>query len=708
MKDDFLTWFKNVRSIALAQQQRKLVMLEGESDWALSLLSSIPSWPFSNDESSQQFNNHWQIYSDNEALVGTVNRQTYQFNLGSENQVVLFFVNDFNIDAFAALSGTLVAGGICFIVFPTKFENSVLGKKSAFLQRLMNKVIKSNHTLRIKQHDKILPVLPNDNQQSSVFSDFSYGCITLEQSEAVEKIIKVAKGHRDRPLVLTADRGRGKSSALAIACAELFLQFNVKNSQKLDVVITAPHRQCLDLFFKQLKSSLPSATFEENLVNHEHGTVQFVAIDQLIKSEKIASLVLVDEAAAIPVYLLELLVQRYHRMVFSSTVHGYEGAGRSFTLKFQKKLTEICPQWRAFHINQPIRWSHDDPLESFIFDSCLLDAQLPVLTEEIKKFEFSTLDFCKISSEQLVEDENLLAQVFAVLVTAHYQTSPSDVKLLLDNKNIHLFILRANHQVVAVALVIKEGGASTAELSSIKENKRRLRDQFIPQSLLTHCGIEEGFAYQYFRIMRIAVHPELHGRKIGSKLLTELMHYAKSVDIDFIGSSFGCNPQLLNFWQEAGYKLARIGFSRDKASGEYSALVLKSVNDNSAELLNVIEQQFYRCFDYLLSDEYRYLSAKLIWQIMHYCPTQYLPTLTEQDLQSMDDFATKRRQYSCCVYGLHRWLLHQMAKQYESSSAALVNKVLQKYSTEELCQQYKFTGKKAFNRYMVEWVVANR
>ena len=45
MRDDFLTWLKNVRSIALKQQQRKLVMLEGDSDWALSLFTSIHSWP---------------------------------------------------------------------------------------------------------------------------------------------------------------------------------------------------------------------------------------------------------------------------------------------------------------------------------------------------------------------------------------------------------------------------------------------------------------------------------------------------------------------------------------------------------------------------------------------------------------------------------------------------------------------------------------
>jgi len=705
MTNDFLIWLENAKSRALAQHQRKLVVLAGDFDWALGLLSSIPSWPSRKTIQSKQLNN-WQIYSDNDVLAGTVNRQTYQFKLGTENQYVLFFIDNFNIDAFAALSGTLVAGGICFIVCPSSSQLPILNAKSPFLQRFLNKITDDDNHAIIQQSDVVLPALYGEIKQTAQFSRLTYGCITREQNEAVDKIIKVVKGHRNRPLVLTADRGRGKSSALAIACSELLGNLYSKGQQALNIVITAPHQQCLNIFFKQLQFNLVNATFHDNHVVHENGTIRFVAIDQLINKDQAAGLVLVDEAAALPVYLLESLAHRYHRIVFSSTVHGYEGAGRSFTLKFQKKLTKICPQWQAFHINEPIRWSIDDPLESFIFDSCLLDAKLPQLTEQARSYQITMLECCEISTAQLMSDEALLSQVFAVLVTAHYQTSPSDVELLLDNENVSLLVLKANKQIAAVALIINEGGVSDVELSSVKGNKRRLRDQFIPQSLLTHCGIEESFSYQYLRIMRIAVHPELQGRGIGKKLLAELTSHAKAKGVEFIGSSFGCNPQLLNFWLNGEYKLARIGFSRDKASGEYSALVLKSVNNKGNKLLDVIEQQFYRTFDYLLADEYRYLSTKLIWQIMHYCPTKYLPKLNEQDLQCVDDFSSTRRQYSCCVYGIHRWLLHQMLKPYDLSYAILINKVLQKHTTEELCHKYDFTGKKALNRYLVEWVSA--
>jgi len=45
-----------------------------------------------------------------------------------------------------------------------------------------------------------------------------------------------------------------------------------------------------------------------------------------------AELVVVDEAAAIPITLVKKLLGPY-MVILSSTVHGYEGTGRSLSLK---------------------------------------------------------------------------------------------------------------------------------------------------------------------------------------------------------------------------------------------------------------------------------------------------------------------------------------------------------------------------------------
>ena len=50
-----------------------------------------------------------------------------------------------------------------------------------------------------------------------------------------------------------------------------------------------------------------------------------------------AELVVVDEAAAIPITLVKQLLGPY-MVILSSTVHGYEGTGRSLSLKLIQQL----------------------------------------------------------------------------------------------------------------------------------------------------------------------------------------------------------------------------------------------------------------------------------------------------------------------------------------------------------------------------------
>lgn len=525
------------------------------------------------------------------------------------------------------------------------------------------------------------------------------------------------KGKRNKPLVLTADRGRGKSTALAIACAELLK--SATKEYHLRLVITSADIESLTVFFNHLIRCLPEGEFQKRKFTMLHGSVEFIAVDQLIKQPVNASLLLVDEAAAIPIYLLEQLLSNNSRLVFATTIHGYEGAGRGFTLKFQGTLAAQYPHWQNLHINEPIRWRINDPLEQLVFDACLLNAELPSIAEDSSINSLSSLVFKQFSATELAHDESLFKQVFSVLVTAHYQTKPSDVKMLLDNEQVQLVCLLSKEltklNVVAVALLINEGSFNSNSSASsdpividselvnaIQQSKRRLKNHFVPQSLLTQCGIEYAFDYHYIRIMRIAVHPQLQQQGVGSYFLDKIENFAALQNVDFLGSSFGATKPLLSFWLVNNFKLARIGFQKDKASGEQSALVLKALSSTAAVALTDINSTFYRSFEYLLTDEYKLLPAELVALIIRNYPKLTCTELSERDQANIVDFAKGYGQYSSCVFSLHLWLkmvLSDVKYAEDQDLLVFISRIFQKHSINDVCNTYGFTGKKALEQF---------
>lgn len=76
----------------------------------------------------------------------------------------------------------------------------------------------------------------------------------------------------------------------------------------------------------------------------------------LMKREN-ADVVAVDEAAAVPLPILYDVHKRFDRMVFATTIHGYEGAGRGFSIRFLKYLRESKDtEVYLYEMEEPIRY----------------------------------------------------------------------------------------------------------------------------------------------------------------------------------------------------------------------------------------------------------------------------------------------------------------------------------------------------------------
>tara|TARA_R110000764_G_scaffold755_14_gene2833 strand:+ start:5309 stop:7564 length:2256 start_codon:yes stop_codon:yes gene_type:complete len=747
LNEGFYHWCIQLQQLTQAKRWRSLIVLVGDEVWTTGQLETCHRVFISDQSTKVTLNKPGLFYGDIDDIylssqLTHVNRKNYNQYLGSEQSLVVFTVDnnipsqlaniesDFDVDAFAALSGTLVAGSsLVLILSPSQLNTSL--SKDYFLQRFIQQLGKDNCYV-INQEQALLPKLialqePATSRETSIndgelaaakcLSTLPYGCMTQEQVLAVEVMLKVLSGHRGRPLVLTADRGRGKSTALALAACQM-----LKNAQQpLKIMITAASKQALTIFFQQIAQHLPTAKVTATQVEHPNGCITFYPIDRLLKEQPEASIILVDEAAAIPVYLLQQLLSIYHRLIFSTTIHGYEGAGRGFSIKFRQILQRLMPHWRNIHINEPVRWAIDDPLEKFIFDSCLLNAQLPTYNHALTSNKSgvmvddnsidpsafnlpSSLNIELISVETLLNNEVLLQQVFSVLVTAHYQTSPSDLRLLLNNSAISLFVLKQESDIVGVAMLMREGQVDEILVEQVLANKRRLRDQFLPQSLMMHCGIKTSFNYSYQRVMRIAIHPEIQGQGLGQYFLKCIEQHSVMQNIDFIGASFAGNSELVKFWQQAGFSLARVGFSKDKASGEHSCLVTKALTPNAKNLQHAFTEQFYLQLSYWLTDEFKDMPAKLVWQLLNGNTELKRLEFTPELAETLNDFTSGQRQFSSCIYALHRWLISHLTEDFDAGVLPLIARILQKHSIEQVCKQYSFTGKKSLNQHLIHYI----
>lgn len=443
---------------------------------------------------------------------------------------------------------------------------------------------------------------------------------TPDQTEAVAAILKTAHGRARRPLVLTAHRGRGKSAALGLAAGRLL----VEGGRRL--VVTAPRREAVETLYRHAEAVLTAAERNASRPHDELAGLQslfFHSPAELVEHGPEADLLLVDEAAGIPAPLLTALLERYGRIVFASTVHGYEGTGRGFEIRFRATLERLTPNWRALTLDTPIRWAADDPLERLVFRALLLDAA-PASRAAI--LETTEIDPAGPSAEwldrdALLRDETTLRELFGLLVLAHYQTRPLDLRMLLDGPNVRILVLRRSGHLIGTLLIAEEGGMGDPDLrTAIFRGQRRPRGHLLPQTLSAHAGLIEAPLHRYWRVIRIVVHPAVAGRGLGQRLLAGLEQTARAERIDLLGASFGATTELLAFWHAGGFVPAQIGARRNAASGEHAVVVLRALSDAGERLLAEARQRLASSLPVWLAGPLRELDPEIAAAIIGALP----------------------------------------------------------------------------------------
>lgn len=391
---------------------------------------------------------------------------------------------------------------------------------------------------------------------------------TIDQAKALLTFTdSIAEKTLSSTVTLTAARGRGKSAALglAIACA---LAHGYAN-----IFVTSPSPENLKTLFEFIFKGMDVLGYEEhldydimqstnpelnkaivrvNIFRDHRQTIQYIQPqDAHVLGQ--AELVVIDEAAAIPLPLVRNLLGPY--LVFmASTINGYEGTGRSLSLKLIQQLRESlrpsasdpkhptseeastsvsrtkkpgvgnaplkARSLREIKLDIPIRYSAGDRIESWLHTLLCLDASVSSRGLSQGCPHPSQCELYYVSRDTLFSfhpaSEVFLQRMMALYVASHYKNQPNDLQMLSDAPAHHLFVLLPplkddeSHlpEPIVVLQVALEGNISKQVIMESISRGQRYGGDLIPW-LVSQQFQESQFAQlSGARVVRIATHPD--------------------------------------------------------------------------------------------------------------------------------------------------------------------------------------------------------
>ncbi len=617
------TIFEIKRAIAPARE-RRMIVFSGSQLWCSQRLNQLAISGIFSEPLFITDNNQAGLTAECETL-SVISSRKLVHHLGQEYDTLIWdgFAS-LNPDALGIAAGLLKGGGLFYLFLPAFSdleaqcdpdyrrmiapEFSLQDCHTFFMQRL-SRCVQSDPANTIFKEHSLPPTAVSLPPRAALPTTLP----TDDQRTAIAAICKVATGHRHRPLVVHADRGRGKSSALGLAAAELVNHYGYK------IAITAPGQINCQAAFRQYQHAMETIYLSFAQKENPLSYFKFIALDQLLEEAGNYHLIMLDEAAGISSYLLEQLLLLHPRLVFSTTVHGYEGNGQGFSIRFKQLLNQHCKRWHAIELTEPVRWAKADPLENWFSKFLLLkNSQEKILGLNCQAMHLSPpilkTDVCSIhilEQQMLAQNEPLLEAVFSLLVSAHYQTKPSDLRLIQDHPAIQLGIaLNTSGKLLGVILILEEGHLNSRNADDIIAGKRRPQGHLFPQALCATSGDRDFLIQRTYRITRIAVEESHRCQGLGSTLLRAAFMLAQQKQIDYLSTSFGLHADLLSFWQNNHFATVKLGYHADGASARQSVMMMQAISAQAQQLQEKTQRLFANHFIFNLSRLYQTLPAK--------------------------------------------------------------------------------------------------
>ncbi|KAM7204296.1 nucleolar ATPase [Naviculisporaceae sp. PSN 640] len=402
---------------------------------------------------------------------------------------------------------------------------------------------------------------------------------TGDQAKALLTFVDaIAEKTLRNTVTLTAARGRGKSAAMGVAIAAA-VAYGYSN-----IFITSPSPENLKTLFEFVFKGFDALDYKDhadytiiqstnpdfnkaivrvNIHRNHRQTIQyFRPQDHHVLGQ--AELVVIDEAAAIPLPVVRKLMGPY--LVFmASTISGYEGTGRSLSLKLIKQLREQSRagapaatgaievdrssgkaskdgssiggrSLKEITLSEPIRYNQGDAVEKWLNTLLCLDATLP-------KSKFSTqgcpdpsqCELLLVNRDTLFSfhpvSERFLQQMVALYVASHYKNSPNDLQLMSDAPAHELFVLTGPivegrlPEPLCVIQVSLEGKISRQSILNSLSRGQQPAGDLIPWLVSQQFQDDEFASLSGARVVRIATNPDYVSMGYGSRAIQLLIDY---------------------------------------------------------------------------------------------------------------------------------------------------------------------------------------
>lgn len=408
---------------------------------------------------------------------------------------------------------------------------------------------------------------------------------TVDQAKALLTFVDaIAEKTLRSTVTLTAARGRGKSAAMGVAVAAA-VAHGYSN-----IFITSPSPENLKTLFEFIfkgfdalgymdhvdysiiQSTNPDfnkAIVRVNIHRAHRQTIQYIRPqDAHVLGQ--AELVVIDEAAAIPLPLVRKLMGPY--LVFmASTINGYEGTGRSLSLKLIKQLREQSRgigasaksdaaevvdrttgkaakdqdasqiggrSLREITLAEPIRYAKGDSVEKWLNTLLCLDATLPRSKIHSSGCPDPTqCQLLQVNRDTLFSfhpvSEKFLQQMVALYVASHYKNSPDDLQLMSDAPAHELYVLvppvsedtNRLPEPLCVIQVALEGKISRQSVINSLSRGQRPAGDLIPWLVSQQFQDEDFASLSGARVVRIATNPDYVSMGYGTKALELLMDF---------------------------------------------------------------------------------------------------------------------------------------------------------------------------------------